>query len=240
MDNIPQIFKRRIGQVDVLDFRGAFTGPWALRGQDEMARYIESRSINKIMMNLKGMTTVDSLGVRAISESISKVQGKSAILNGNLTVMDMFQRAQGSDLNFLANDKEALEYFGQDFIGDTKEMEDDRRVHSRLKTAFPLEFVVDKPDGSKLFFHAIVTDVSEGGLLAEYLDLEEASFGEVTIDPLNSQLIDMKLFLPNGSMIEVKGKVVRTAFDANQVGIGIEFCDISTAKKDALLQFLKQ
>ena len=66
---LPQISRRRIGAVIILDIKGELVGPWALKAKDSIAHFM-TKNIKNLIINLKELQTVDSLGVKAISENL--------------------------------------------------------------------------------------------------------------------------------------------------------------------------
>src|SRR5947207_1520277 len=90
-NKMAQIVKRKIGTVDIIDLKGEFVGPWALRGRDEIAQFLKSRGTKNLLINLRGLATVDSLGVKAVTENLSD-EMRTGVVVGTLSVMEMFSR----------------------------------------------------------------------------------------------------------------------------------------------------
>ncbi|HNV86741.1 MAG TPA: PilZ domain-containing protein [Candidatus Omnitrophota bacterium] len=238
-NQIPQIIKRKIGLVDIIDLQGAFVGPWALRGRDEIGQYLRGRSTKNLLVNLRNLLTVDSLGVKAITENLSP-EVRSGLMTGNLSVMEMFYRVvREKALKFFKTDFEVVDYFGEDLVKWQESSFSEKRKHPRLRTALPLEFSSLDENGDPIVFHAIVTDLSEGGLLVEYLDIDQAFFGKTRLNPYDFHLLDMRIRLPGSVEILTKGKVKRTIMEGEQFGMGIEFSEIRDEDKQKIFEFLK-
>jgi len=239
MNKVPQVITRSIGDVSIIELKGELIGPWALRAKDEIARFIQHRACSNLLITLGGLETIDSLGVKAIIENLEPKM-RVGVVVGNLGVMEMFARVKAAgDLKFFKTEEEVVHYFGRDLVNLDEAIDDDRRKHQRLRTAFPLEFSFDNDAGQKVFFHAVVTDLSEGGLLAEYLDLDQASFGSDLIEPNDDETVDLRLKVPGSKEIVTRGKVVRTLSKADQVGLGIEFCNLAEEDRGLILESLK-
>ena len=238
-NRVPQIIKRRIGAVDILDLRGLFVGPWALRGREEIALFIKKHRTKNLLVNLRGLETLDSLGVKAITENL--IEGiRGGLVVGNLSVMEMFARVKPrTDLKFFRTEEEIIHYFGPDLVKWEEKGIEEKRKYPRLNTALPLEFSYDDDKGEKVFFRAVVTDMSEGGLYAEYLDLEEASMGRMKLNPYDFKVLDLTIRMPEGGEIRAQGKVVRMVLEAEQVGMGIEFYEISDQDRVRILNFFR-
>src|SRR3989338_3268157 len=70
---IPQIAKRQIGNVAIIDIRGAFSGSWALRGRENLRQVVGSLCQGeKVIFNLSQTSGLDTLGVRSILASVSE------------------------------------------------------------------------------------------------------------------------------------------------------------------------
>lgn len=225
--------------VDIIDLQGAFVGPWALRGRDEIAQYLKNRSSKNLLVNLRNLLSVDSLGVKAITENLSP-EVRTGLMIGNLSVMEMFYRvAKEKCLKFFKTDFEIVDYFGEDLVKWEESSFSEKRKHPRLRTALPLEFSCPDENGETVSFHAIVTDLSEGGLLVEYLDVDQAFFGKTRLNPYDFRLLDMRIRLPGSVEILTRGKVMRTIMEGEQFGMGVEFREIQDEDKIKILEFLK-
>lgn len=160
---------------------------------------------------------------------------------GNLSVMEMFARlASNSNLQFFKNEEDIIQYFGEDLVKWEDRAFEEKRRYQRLKTAVPLEFSYKDENGETVFFHAVITDLSEGGLYAEYLDLDEASFGKLKLNPSDLRLLNLKIRLPGLAEISVEGEAMRTVIETNQVAIGIVFTKLTEEDKFRILNFLSK
>ena len=239
MNRAPQIVKRKVGAVDIIDLRGEFVGHWALRGKEEIASFLKSRNTKSLLINLRGLITLDSLGAKAITENL-RPGVRSGLVAGNLTVMEMLSRVAPSleNVKWFRNEEEIIHYFGEDLVQWNRDTYEEKRKHVRLKTALPLEFSFQDEKGDSVFFRAVVTDLSEGGLFAEYLDLDEPSFSKLKLNPYDFQMLDLKLKLPGSLELFAKGKVVRVMDQGDQVGMGIEFYEISDENRRRVANFI--
>ena len=238
MTQLPQIGRRRIGNVEIIDVRGAFVGPWALRGKEELKTLLQDRTLTCVILNLKGLSSLDSLGAKAILENLPD-QTKTGIIAGNLSVMEMLERLRCLDAyKVFRNEEDVVAHFGPELVEEHSTPTIDRRRHQRLRAALPLEFTYTTADGEKLHFRAIITDLSEGGILAEYLDLDYATRKAFLIDPYDFKLLDLRVKLPGEEPVVAKGKVARTVLTGEQVGLGIEFYELSQQDREKIQRFL--
>lgn len=239
MNQPPQMVKRKIGAVHIIDLVGEFVGPWALKGREEIALFIRNHKTRNLLVNLRGLSTVDSLGVKAVTGNISSVE-RGGLVVGNLSVMEMFARVgERENIKLFRSEEEIIDYFGQDLVKWEEKTYEEKRKFQRLKTALPLEFSYKDEQRERVFFRAVVTDLSEGGLLAEYLDLDRESFGKLKLNPYGIREMDLKIKLPEEEPVLARGRVVRTVLEADQVGIGVEFDEIKPSDVKRISEFLK-
>ena len=237
-EKLPQISRRRIGSVVILDIKGELVGPWALKAKDNIAQLL-SHNIRNLIINLKELSTVDSLGVKAISENLHPDM-RNALISGKVSVMEMFSRLNAlNNIRVFEDENSVIDYFGKEFVESETPPFIEKRMHKRLKTAIPLEFYYEDKSGQKIVFKAIITDLSEGGLFAEYLDLETVDNVNKKIDPYDLKMLDLKIKLPECDYINVAGKVLRTVITGEQLGLGIEFYKINEDDKEKINKFLE-
>ena len=236
--NLPQITRRRIGSVVILDIKGELVGPWALKAKDNIEKLL-TQNIHNLIINLKELSTVDSLGVKAISENLNP-QARNALISWKISVMEMFSQLKAlHDIKVFQDENAVIDYFGKEFIEDNQSPPfTEKRVHKRLKTAIPLEFLYKDNNGQKIVFKAIITDLSEGGLFAEYLDLETVDNINKKLDPYDFKMLELKIKLPQQDYIYASGKVLRTVITGEQLGLGIEFYKINDNDKQRISNFL--
>jgi len=177
------------------------------------------------------------LGVKAITESVPENR-KAALLNGNLSVMDMFNTLPLPErFQVLHNEEDFVSYFGQELVF-SNATEDEKRKHSRLIMALPVTFTCLDPQGKEMQFQAIATSLSEGGMFAEYINVEDAHKSQDFVNPYELKMLTLKVKLFAGNLLTIKGKVVRRKLDGDQVGIGIEFYQISESDRTKIKFFL--
>ena len=231
----PQIAKRTIGKVTILDIRGSFTRPLALRSKQELPRQFQSQEVVKIL-NLRPITNLDTLGARVILESVPNAQDIS-MLAGNPHVMDLMNRfSEGKQFRLFWNEREIASSFGKDLVSAPIQIKE-RRAHPRLSMALPLEFY-DIEEKEPIRFRAIITNLSSGGLFAEYIDLKHAEESLEHVDPYDLHPLHLAISFPRGKVVEGEGKVVHRRLDGDQLGVGIEFYRLDQKEQQAIVNFL--
>ena len=235
---LPQIKKRKIGRIKIIDIQGDLTGPWAVKARQELHALVKNEEDGTFVINLKGIQGIDSLGVKAIAESLPPNR-KVTFLNGNLSVMDMFEASSFPAIRVIQSEEELVQCFGSDLVSFDDDLSDEeKRQHMRLTTALPVIFTCIDPGGNEVKFGAIATNLSEAGVFAEYINLEDAVKSQNFVNPYELKLLTLKIKLPNFDLI-VKGKVVRRKLDGDQVGIGIEFYQIGEKDRAKIKDFLE-
>lgn len=100
---------------------------------------------------------------------------------------------------------------------------DGRRSH-RMHVAIPVELRITSAMNEIVITKAIVTNISQGGLFVEYLDLEAAG-KIIAMEPIENLSVDIHIF-PSANFPDeyhVVGKVRRKEIRKEQLGFGIEF-----------------
>ncbi|MBI4387951.1 MAG: PilZ domain-containing protein [Candidatus Omnitrophica bacterium] len=235
----PQIQKRHIGRIRIIDVKGNLIGPWAMRVRSEIQSLVvnNTAAARVIVFNLALLQDIDSLGVKALFDDLP-ADSEAGLLNGRLSVMDMIQSVSVSAKVHLFKDEEELvEYFGKYLVSDDA-VTDEHRRFSRINTALPLKFKCLEMQGKMAEFSAVITNLSEKGLFAEYIDLEDARESQSIVNPYDLKMLDLEIKLPNRHVVSAKGKVVRRKLDGEQVGIGIEFYELDEINRERLKTFL--
>ena len=234
---IPQIVKRKIGNVTFVDVRGSLVGSWALRGKEEFSRICASEDSKRMILNLRETTGIDTLGAKSMMESIPQ-DASLGILGGSSSILEMVERfSNARNIRTFQNEEEIISTFGEDLVGFSGST--DQRKLPRLQTALPIKFYYE--DGEdQIHFHAVVTNLSETGLFAEYIDVQMAERSLEQLNPYDLKLLHLSFALPRSGVLEAEGKVIHRKLDGDQVGIGIQFYQVSQSAQEQIRRFLKQ
>lgn len=233
---VAQVSKRKIGNVTVVDIKGAFTGPWAIRSQNDLKFYIDADKTKKLVFNLRPATEMDSLGAKIISRFVPK-DGDIGFFLGDPQMMRMVERyLEHEPYHVFRNEREVVAKFGDALVeSEGKE----QRQFPRLKTALPIRFY-KIGDDRKTIFRAVVTNLSMGGLYAEYIDLKHAEETLQNMNPNDLSRIHLHFSLPTGRAIDTMGKVAYANQNEEQVGIGVQFESLSEKDQMELNQYLNE
>jgi len=236
----PQIVKRKIGALNLVDLRGDLVGPWAVRLQEEISLIVKSDLTNALILNLRPVETIDSLGVKAVVENLAS-RRRSGIIRGSDHVMKMIKLySKQRKVSVISGEDELVRLFGEDMAKNAGVDFSEKRLFRRIKTALSLLFSCQDKIGNELQFRAIVTNLSEAGLFAEYIDLDDIPRSQSIINPYELSLLKLQIKMPDGALIEAEGKAVHVRSDGEQVGIGIEFYGITEEEKKRIKQLLSE
>lgn len=240
MGTVPQITRRKIGSVVIIDLEGELIGPWALRARDSIETLIANSGTDNVLINLKDLSTIDSLGVRAVIDNFD-VNKKGGVVSGKIAVMEMFSHLINlDDIRVFKNEDEVIGFFAKDFVDENlfSPFMEQRRA-PRLRTALPLLFWYQDQKGEKVSFSAIVTDLSETGLCAEYLDVDSLANFNRSFEAQELQHLHMDIKLPDTDHIHVDGDVMRTLIAGEQIGIGVKFVNLTANDAEKIITFLQ-
>ena len=93
-----------------------------------------------------------------------------------------------------------------------------------MHVAIPVELRITSALNEIIMTKAIVTNISQGGLFVEYLDLNAAS-KIIAVEPIEDLPIEIHIF-PSANFPDeyhVAGKIRRKEMRKEQLGFGIEF-----------------
>jgi len=125
---------------------------------------------------------------------------------------------------FLLEKDKDKEFELEENSGKTNGREVERRRSKRMHVAIPIALQFQLKSGEVITTNAISTNISEGGLFAEYLDLETAQRIE-TIEPITDLMVDIHI-LPNANFSDeyhIRGRVMRKELRKKQLGLAVEF-----------------
>jgi hypothetical protein len=231
---------REIAGVSVFDLKGEPTFETVQDVSWKIQKSIRRHRLQRIILNFQQSGTLDAIGLRRILTVCLRPK-HSVIYGASADVVQCIEDTYLSSKVDICNDEKSVaESFGsflfdkdvdkkipareslrpQDSIGYQLEQ---RRSH-RMHVAIPLEITLMPSQGQKITTRAIATNISEGGLFAEYLDLETAHTINA-LDPVEGVPAEMYVF-PSANFPDeyhLKGMIRRKELRKEQLGLGIEF-----------------
>ena len=231
---------REIGSVYVFDLMGEPTDDSLEEVASKIQKNIRRHRLQRVILNLQMLPHLEPLSLRKLLTACIRPQ--KSLLYGVSTEMAQFLENTyvPKNMRICKSEKEVAEDLGPFLLekdGDNEFPAEDgvnpeqtagyqieRRRSKRMKVALPIELKIHLQNGELLESRAIATNISEGGLFAEYLDLEAAGKME-KLEPFQGFKVDIRIF-PSANFPEeyqLQGKINRKEFRKKQLGIALEF-----------------
>lgn len=232
---------REIGSVAVFDLKGEPTFESVQEVAWKIQKNIRRHGRQQIILNFKESGPLDAIGMRRLLTVC--IRPKHSALYG--VTPEMVHCIQenwlSGKVDICHDEKGVAESFGpflfvkdpekrimasgkrtpQESIGYQLEQ---RRSH-RMHVAIPLELRIHS-GGDVITTKAIATNISEGGLFADYLDLDAAHVIDA-LNPIQGLDVDIHIF-PSANFPEdyqLAGKIVRKELRKEQLGLGVQFIE---------------
>ncbi len=231
---------REIGGVSVFDLKGEPTMETVQDVAWKIQKNIRRHGLQRIILNFQKSGAMDEVGLRKLLAVC--IRPKHSVIYGAKPEMVhcLADSYVPGKVDVCVDEKEVAESFGpflfdkepakrilakgvknpQESIGYKVEQ---RRSH-RMHVAIPLELKITSATGEVIQTKAIATNISEGGLFAEYLDLDNAQKIDA-LDPINDLKVEIHIF-PSANFPEeyqLMGRICRKELRKEQLGLGIEF-----------------
>ena len=221
----PRVQRRVIGKVDVFDLFGNLEGELVRGIRNYIESYIKECKSENIVLNIQ---SVKDIGSEARSSIISILQlpKKVAVYSDSENFLEEFSGNKNKKIKPCSNQGELLRFLGKEMIERDKLIHfEERRRSVRFRTALDAKInFIDKED-KVVESRAIVTNLGEYGLFAEYFDLKSA----VKLDSLDYfKNIKVKIEMQNDELdkpkvIKKQGSILRMEFSGKQVGVAIGY-----------------
>lgn len=231
---------REIGGVAVFDLKGEPTFESVQDVAWKIQKNIRRHRLQRIILNFQEAGPLDAVGLRrilavCIRPKHSVIYGMSSSLSNLLE-----ENCCSGKVDICSDEKEVAESFGPFLFDKDAEKRisargaktpqsspgyllEQRRSH-RMHVALPLELKIRTSQGEMIQTKAIATNISEGGIFAEYLDLAVVH-KILSLEPLQGLDVEIRIF-PSTNFPEeyqVAGKIIRREIRKEQLGLGVEF-----------------
>ncbi|OGW81315.1 MAG: hypothetical protein A3G33_00850 [Omnitrophica bacterium RIFCSPLOWO2_12_FULL_44_17] len=227
---------RKIGRVQVFDLGGKLEGDCIDSVIDKIEQTIQKKKLRRVILNLQKVIGADEVAIRKLVACFLRPQ-RSLIFSPDQMVRDLFQTTYLPDRIKLCKDEEEVaEAFGSFLflkdkiyevaVDETKAPVKhglERRRSKRIRVAIPVRLKFKMQDGKELETRSIATNVSQGGLFAEFLDLDAPDITQM--QGLEGTLVSV-MVPPNETFKEevtIPGKINRFEVMKKQYGIAIQF-----------------
>lgn len=231
---------REIGSVCVFDLEGSPTQDTVQEIAWKIQRSIRRHRLQRIILNLQRLTSLDPLGLRKLIAACIRPR-QSLIFGVSEQLAHAFEETYlPRNVRICHDEKEVAEDLGPFLLDKHQPAEDlqlplmhredtvgyqlERRRSKRMHVAIPLELAIVDSKGKTLTTRAIATNISEGGLFAEYLDLESAHQID-QLDSLAGCKVEIRIF-PSANFPEeyhLQGNILRKELRKKQLGLAVRF-----------------
>lgn len=232
-----KVSTREIGTVCVFDLQGSPTQETLQEVAWKIQRNIRRHRLQRVILNLQMIPSLDPLGLRKLLAACIRPQRSLIFGASGSLVMILEDTYLPHNVRICPTEKEVAEDFGPFLLehGKDKEVEApdeqhaigrdvEKRRSKRMHVALPIEITLELPNETPYRTRAIATNISEGGLYAEYLDLAVSEKLEA-IDSIHGIEVSIRIF-PSANFpdeYELRGRIRRREMHKKQLGIGIEF-----------------
>lgn len=234
-----RIKSKRVGKVNICEVFGNFSGGFARRGKAAISQLSKSPIQSPdLFLNVSELESIDSFGVGVLMESAVAFR-KRALLIGESKIAEKFSfESIRSVYQILNTRSEAAAYFSSEFaahLEDSGEGEE-RRGFVRLRTVIPAQFFLQDSKERRQAYFAVVTNLSESGLYAEFIDSDTEVNAVKELDPMELKLIEVRLALTPGIKVSGEAKVVHAR--RGEGGVGMEFYRLPENDRTKLVDWL--
>ena len=232
---------REIGSVRVFDLQGEPNQELLQDIVFKIQRNIRRHRLQRVILNVQKIKSLDELSVRKLVAAFLRPR-KSAIYGTSEMLMHQFEDTYlPGNIKICPTEKEVAEDLGP-FLLQREEMghilgekdhidegskvgkEFERRRSKRMHVAIPLEISLYPKDKDSFLTKGISTNISEGGIFVEYLDLDALEIIE-NMDPIQGTAVDIQI-LPSNNFPEnyqLQGVIRRRDVRRGGLGLAIEF-----------------
>jgi anti-anti-sigma regulatory factor len=234
-----QLGLRKIGSVQVFDLMGVLAGEELDPITQKIDQTIQRKKLRRVIVNLQKVISIDEIAMRKIIACLLRPQ-RSIIFAPDGSCRDLFQATATHlphNICVCKSEEEVADAFGSFLflkdkmfevpVDETKPEPKDygleRRRSKRIRVAIPIQLTLRMQDSPNLAVKAIATNVSQGGVLAEFLDLDAPDYSRVQGLEQSEVTITIP---PNETFKEtltIPGKICRFELLKKQYGIALQF-----------------
>ena len=228
---------RKIGSVQVFDLSGTLTGDDIDAVAQKMDQVIQRKRLRRIILNLQKVRSMDEIALRRVLACLIRPQ-RSLIFAPDESCRKLFENTHlPTSVRVCKNEEEIAEAFGSFLFVKDKMFEVpidetqpgskshglERRRNKRIRVAIPIKLTFQMKDGSSLMVKAIATNVSQGGIFAEFLDLDAPEYSKMQGLEQSQVTIMVAASDTFKDEVVVPGKIIRFELLRKQYGIAIQF-----------------
>lgn len=233
-----KVTTREIGSVCVFDLEGAPTQETLQEVAWKIQRNIRRHRLQRVIINLQKLPAIDPLGLRKLLAACIRPQKSLIFGASDSLLLSLEDTYVPNNVRVCNSEQEVAEDFGpfllerekdkEFLLGDGKEegigLRVERRRSKRMHVAIPVELKIPGKNGDIMVTRAIATNISEGGMFTEYLDLDVCRDID-SMGSLDGQEVEIHIF-PSANFPEeynLQGRITRKELRKKQLGFAVEF-----------------
>ena len=216
------ISRRMIGDVDIFDLFGDITDEKIEEVASYLKAYIQNAPVNYVILNCEEVESCDLEKLASLLSSVKNVKKSSLYLNNNRLsgLLDSAETVVQHDI--CKTQREIIREFGPALVSSRKNGLD-RRADKRFDSAVQIDLIFKNKEGEVVLENSgIITNMSDGGIFVEYLELLSSKKLAALncLKGLSVELKNKEIF--DGEMSDL-GEIVRTELTGNQMALAIKF-----------------
>lgn len=233
------IQNKNVGTVNIFEFSGSLRDVNAVEADQSIQNILRHKRRTPVFLNASHLESLDKTGLQTLLKT-SRVADKCGFLTTDYIWELIVQECYDIDQTMmpLKNIRDAAFFFAKEFAAKPQIEQtwgNERRKFKRLKSILPIELTLDGKFSAKKFF-AIATNISEGGILAEFIESDSESEVLFSVDPMDLYFFNMTLWLDPATSMLLKGKLAHS--DSANGTIGIEFYGLDSKLRKMIQQFI--
>ncbi len=234
-----RIKSKRVGRVNICEIYGDFRDGFARRGKAALAQLAQGLQTPDLLLNLKDLENADRFGLDVLRECGAYFRKSALLIAGAPLEANPDAQNLTQKYHVAKNLCEAASFFQRELAEAMPgQIEgDERRGFVRLPVILPAKFHAHEQETPGDYF-AVVTNLSEGGLYAEFIDSGTETSAAKNLDPFELKLLDVELVLTPDVCVKAGAKVVHAK--KGEGGLGMEFYQFPAGDKDKLLEWLSR
>lgn len=233
---------KQVGNVNIFEFWGSLSEEINISENIALFNPGYRFKPDNVLYNLRNLASVDNEGNKTLVQNVTP-ESKIGFWARPEDIDALLNKWPYSrhNLSVIKSAEEVILYFNREFAADNPLTRPfaEKRQFPRLNTALPLKFRFQNRQGQFLNFHSVITNLSEGGLFAEFIESVDETQFKREFDPLDLKIIHLEIVLEaNHKPICFPGKLIHGSLQDE--GIGVEFYEPDTKAKTILEAWLEK
>jgi len=226
MTSKTEIHKRRIGSVVIFDLFGELTDDEIDAIKDFMEKNIQRGGFRNVILNAQHILHIDQLALRKILVPLERPHRK-AVYCSSPELLNVFLNTYLPEKTVVCkNEAEISDVFGLYLVEKDKFIfKGERRKSKRIDVAIPVTIKIEVSPTDVQSTTALITNLSEGGFYAEYLDLQSATTLK-NVREVKSRPAQAVFRPPLASADKTfRIEIIRVEVASRQTGVAVKFIE---------------